>query len=125
MRIQVVDFTSVSSYSAAPEVSLKLRVDNQILESRAVGDGNYDAFVKALRKALKRLRLKCPKLSDFEVRIPPGGRTDAIVETTITWNLGKKGTLVTTGIDSDQLAAAIQATEKMLNIAVLPKELTE
>ena len=90
-----------------------------------MGDGNYDAFVKALRKALKRLQLKCPKLSDFEVRIPPGGRTDAIVETTITWNLGKAGTLVTTGIDSDQLTAAIQATEKMLNIAVLPPETAE
>ena len=125
MRIKVEDFTSVSSYTSPPRVTLKLRVDNEILETTAVGDGNYDAFVKALRKALKRFNLKCPRLSDYQVRIPPGGRTDALVETSISWALGKGRLLVTTGIDSDQLAAAIQATEKMLNTAVLPPETSE
>ena len=125
MRIKVVDFTSVSSYSAPPGVKLKLQVDGEVVETSSAGDGNYDAFVKALRKALKRFGLKCPRLSDYQVRIPPGGRTDAIVETSISWSLGKGRLLVTTGIDSDQLAAAIQATEKMLNIAVLPPETAE
>jgi len=122
MRIQVMDFTSVSSLSAAPKVTLKLRVDGEVVETKSEGDGGYDAFVKALRKGLRKFNLKCPRLSDYEVRIPPGGRTDALVETTITWNLGPGRTLVTTGIDSDQLAAAVQATEKMLNTAVLPPE---
>ena len=122
MRIQVMDFTSVSSLAAAPKVVLKLRVDSEIVETKSEGDGGYDAFVKALRKGLRKFNLKCPRLSDYEVRIPPGGRTDALVETTITWNLGPGRTLVTTGIDSDQLAAAVQATEKMLNTAVLPPE---
>ena len=122
MRIQVMDFTSVSSLAAAPKVTLKLRVDGEIVETKSEGDGGYDAFVKALRKGLRKFNLKCPRLSDYEVRIPPGGRTDALVETTITWNLGPGRTLVTTGIDSDQLAAAVQATEKMLNTAVLPPE---
>ena len=74
---------------------------------------------------MKRFDLKCPRLSDYQVRIPPGGRTDALVETSISWALGKGRLLVTTGIDSDQLAAAIQATEKMLNTAVLPPETSE
>ena len=125
MRIKVEDFTSVSSYASQPRVTLKLRVDKEILETSAAGDGNYDAFVKALRKILKQFDLKCPRLTDYQVRIPPGGRTDALVETSISWNLGKGRLLVTTGIDSDQLSAAIQATEKMLNIAVLPPETTE
>jgi D-citramalate synthase len=122
MRIQVMDFTSVSGRSAAPRVTLKLRVDDEIVETCSEGDGGYDAFVKALRKGLRKFGLKCPRLFDYEVRIPPGGRTDALVETTITWHLGAGKTLVTTGIDSDQLAAAVQATEKMLNTAVLPPE---
>ena len=125
MRIQVVDYSSSCNYHSAPKVALKLRVDQTVLETVSSGDGNYDAFVKALRKALKMFDLKCPRLSDYEVRIPPGGRTDAIVETKITWRLGNGRSLVTTGIDSDQLAAAVQATEKMLNIAVLPPESRE
>ncbi len=52
---------------------------------------------------------------DYELRIPPGGKTDAIVEATITWQ-EKENTFKTIGVDSDQLVAAIKATEKMLNI---------
>ena len=58
-----------------------------------------------------------PKLTDYEVRIPPGGKTDALVEATITWSFGGK-TYVTTGVDSDQLLAAVGATEKILNLMV-------
>ncbi|MGE4565986.1 MAG: alpha-isopropylmalate synthase regulatory domain-containing protein, partial [Victivallaceae bacterium] len=53
-----------------------------------------------------------------EVRIPPGGKTDALVETTISWDTSGHKALVTTGVDSDQLAAAIAATEKMLNFII-------
>jgi hypothetical protein len=49
------------------------------------------------------------------VHIPPGGRTDALVETTIKW----EGGLKTRGVHSDQLAAAIQATEHALNLIAL------
>jgi hypothetical protein len=49
------------------------------------------------------------------VRIPPGGKTDALVETTIKWEGGMK----TRGVHSDQLAAAIQATEHALNMIAL------
>ena len=47
--------------------------------------------------------------------IPPGGRTDALVQTVITWN--DNGRLLRTrGLDADQTEAAIKATFKMLNI---------
>jgi D-citramalate synthase len=48
------------------------------------------------------------------VTIPPGGRTDALVETVITWQNGRE--FKTRGLDPDQTAAAIKATLKMLNI---------
>ena len=56
-----------------------------------------------------------PKLLDYQVRIPPGGRTDALVETTITWKGSDGHNVVTTGVDPDQLVAAAVATEKILN----------
>ncbi|MCR4564481.1 MAG: 2-isopropylmalate synthase, partial [Bacteroidales bacterium] len=56
-----------------------------------------------------------PVLADYQVSIPPGGRSDALVQTTITWNT-PGGHFKTRGIDSDQTEAAIKATVKMLNI---------
>ena len=47
--------------------------------------------------------------------IPPGGRTDALVQTVITWNDNGR-VFRTRGLDADQTEAAIKATFKMLNI---------
>jgi D-citramalate synthase len=70
--------------------------------------------MKALQKVYKHLKRTLPKLTDYMVTIPPGGRTDALVETVITWQ-GKRE-FKTRGLDPDQTVAAIQATVKMLNI---------
>ena len=52
---------------------------------------------------------------DYQITIPPGGKTDALVAATISWD--NDGTLLKTrGIDSDQNEAAIKATIKMLNL---------
>ena len=64
---------------------------------------------------LKELTTKpLPKLIDYIVTIPPGGKTDALTETVITWELNKE--FKTRGLDPDQTVAAIKATMKMLNI---------
>jgi len=47
--------------------------------------------------------------------IPPGGKTDALVETVITWDYNGKE-FKTKGLDADQTESAIKATERMLNI---------
>ena len=61
--------------------------------------------------------IEVPQLADYRVRIPPGGRTEALVETLIRWGDAESGgTFSTVGVDSDQTAAAVIATEKMLNI---------
>ena len=75
--------------------------------------------MKALRKILRKLHVSIPRLIDYQVRIPPGGKTDALVETSITWQINGRS-VVTTGVECDQLAAAIVATEKMLNTILQP-----
>ena len=114
-NFKIVDYEAVSRLGTAPEMHIKVEIFGKTVESSAKGDGNYDAFVKALRKCLKPFDLKMPKLADYQVRIPPGGRTDAIVETTIIWQTAPGRKFVSSAVDSDQLAAAVQATEKMLN----------
>ena len=49
------------------------------------------------------------------VTIPPGGKTNALVETVIKWESNGRE-FKTRGLDSDQTSAAIQATIKMLNL---------
>ena len=118
-RIRITDFEVTTRIKATPKARVVLEMDGETIESTASGDGGYDAFVKALRKSLKKFGLSMPRLLDYEERIPPGGKTDALVETTIRWAAPGK-TLVTTGIDSDQLISAVLATEKMLNL-ILPE----
>ena len=114
-RIRIVDFEVKSHFHASPRAKVVLEIDGTRVETSAQGDGGYDAFVKALKKGLRGFGLSMFKLLNYEVRIPPGGRTDALVEATITWALGGGRTMTTTGVDSDQLVAAVMATEKILN----------
>jgi len=115
LRITAADFETKLHGVACSHVEIEY--NGQRAEAAAKGDGGYDAFVKALKKCLRTFGLTMPRLLDYQERIPPGGRTDALVETTITWNF-KGRNRITTGVDSDQLLAAVAATEKMLNLTV-------
>jgi D-citramalate synthase len=114
MRVASYEVTVGSD--ATPSAHLTLSYGKQRATATATGDGGYDAFMKALAKAAKKFGLTLPELRDFRVRIAPGGETDALVETIISWR-GEDGaeSWSTMGVDSDQLAAAVLATEKMLN----------
>lgn len=112
--IKVTNYALSSAYGMRPVASLKIEIEGNQYEESSVGDGQYDAFMRALRKIYESLNIVLPKLFDYSVSIPPGGRTDALVQTIITWDIG--GRMVRTkGLDSDQTVAAIKATIKMLN----------
>jgi len=112
---EVKDYSIVSNRGLRPAASILVRYRGKEVQATASGDGGYDAFMQALRSVETELGLHVPKLLDYEVRIPPGGKTDALVETTIQW----EGGLTTRGVDTDQLVAAIQATEHVLNAVAL------
>jgi len=114
-KIKVMNFSLSTAKGLRPVASLKIKIDGKEYEESSVGDGQYDAFMKALRKIYKTLNKDMPRLLDYVVSIPPGGKTDALVQAVITWGLGKKE-IRTRGLDSDQTVAAIIATIKMLNI---------
>lgn len=114
-NIFIKNFSLSITSGLKPSASVQLEIDGQLYQETASGDGQYDAFMKAVRKIYDSLSQKLPVLIDYEVSIPPGGRTDALVETTITWeHHGKE--FRTRGLDADQTESAIKATEKMLNI---------
>ena len=101
----------------SPEATVAVSFKGRTIEASGTGDGGYDAFMKALKHAVVQHGIEVPRLADYRVRIPPGGRTEALVETLIRWGDAERGgTFSTVGVDSDQTTAAVIATEKMLNI---------
>jgi len=109
---EITNCAVVSTKGLQPCATVRVRYLGQEYDAAGVGDGGYDAFMNALRSLADRFDRPIPRLADYEVRIPPGGQTSALVETTITWANG----LQTRGVSSDQVMAAIEATETMMNI---------
>ncbi len=115
-RVRLKGYMVSLSYGLKPHACVKIDIDGKRYEADASGDGQYDAFVKALRNIYKvTLGRTFPMLESYNVTIPPGGRTDALVQTQITWRLKDGRLLRTRALDADQTEAAIKATIKMLN----------
>lgn len=115
-KVKLVSYMVSLAYGLKPIASVKVSIDGKQYEADSTGDGQYDAFVKALRKIYKEnLNRTFPLLDNYAVTIPPGGRTDALVQTVITWR-NEDRIIRTRGLDADQTEAAIKATFKMLNI---------
>lgn len=115
-NVKLISYMVSSAYGLKPIASVKVDIDGHQYEADSTGDGQYDAFVKALRKIYEDvLDRSFPVLANYAVTIPPGGKTDALVQTIITWQYGDK-VIRTRGLDADQTEAAIKATFKMLNM---------
>jgi D-citramalate synthase len=114
-KIFIKNYSLSLSYGLRPFASVKIEIEGKMYEETSSGDGQYDAFMMALKKIYESLNKEFPLLTDYIVTIPPGGKTDALVETIISWNYTGKE-FRTKGLDADQTESAIKATEKMLNI---------
>lgn len=116
-KVKLLGYMVSLSYGIKPLASVKVSIDGQEFYGDATGDGQYDAFVKALRRIYRdKLGRQLPDLMNYAVSIPPGGRTDALVQTVITWRMLDGKVVRTRGLDADQTEAAIKATMKMLNM---------
>lgn len=114
-KVQIENYVLTHSKDLKPSVTLKISIKGELFEEHAQGDGQYDAFMNALKKIYKKMKQELPMLTDYAVRIPPGGKSDALCETIITWSFNNRE-FKTRGLDSDQTVSAIKATQKMLNL---------
>ncbi|GAB4424162.1 MAG: alpha-isopropylmalate synthase regulatory domain-containing protein [Turneriella sp.] len=138
--VEITQVTVTSGLHVKPMCSLTVEYRGKAVQVSGQGEGGYDAFMSALRSWAKEYKISLPRLTDYEVRIPPGGQTSALVECKITWNIAGLGAarekagedksmfggeltvgrdsniLTTRGVDPDQVIAAIRATERMLNV---------
>lgn len=113
--VKILNYSLSINYGLRPMASVKMEINGEVYEQAASGFGQYNALSKAMWKIYKRLGKDTPELLDYVVVIPPGGKTDAFVQTIITWKFNDR-VFKTRGLDSDQTVSAIKATVKMLNI---------
>ena len=99
-----------------PKASVMVSFQGKSSHAIETGNGGYNALMNALKAAMREYEIELPHLVDYRVRIPPSGRTEALVETFILWGREEGLGFSTSGVDSDQIGAAVIATEKMLNI---------
>ncbi|HCW14243.1 MAG TPA: 2-isopropylmalate synthase, partial [Parabacteroides merdae] len=85
-RIRILNYSLSLAQGLKPVATLKIEINGEAYQESASGDGQYDAFVRALRKIYTDLGRPFPMLTNYSVSIPPGGRTDAFVQTIISWN---------------------------------------
>ena len=103
-RVSLKSYIVNLAYGLKPMATLKIEINGKEYEESSSGDGQYDAFVRALRKIYKvTLGRKFPMLTNYAVT------------TVITWSF-EDTIFRTRGLDADQTEAAIKATVKMLNI---------
>lgn len=113
--IKMLNYSLNLTDGMRPTATVKISIHDEVYQQSATGEGQYHAFSKAMYKIYKSLDKPTPELLDYVVVIPPGGKTNAYVQTIITWKFDDK-VFKTRGLDIDQTAAAIKATMKMLNM---------
>ncbi|MCU0833166.1 MAG: 2-isopropylmalate synthase [Chromatiaceae bacterium] len=116
-HVELLGCSVSSSMDLESTASIRIRIMDEVHTAAGSGNGGFDAFMNALSKVLKRGVIILPELVDYEVRIPKGGRTDALTECIITWQ-GAGKELRTRGVHFNQVFAAINATLRMLNVLV-------
>ena len=114
-KIKIKSYYLKHKKNEKPSADVKIEIEGKTYSEKGTGDGQFDAFMNAVKKLYKKNGYSLPILTDYSVTIPPGSHSDALCETFITWKNSEKE-FVTRGLDSDQTVSAIKATEKMLNI---------
>ena len=113
--IKMLNYSLSLTDGLRPTATVKISIKGKVYQETAAGDGQYHAFSKAMFKIYRQLSKPVPELIDYEVVIPPGGKTNAYVQTIITWKFEDK-IFKTRALNIDQTVAAISATMKMLNM---------
>ena len=101
-------------------VSLRVRINDTIYKTSGSGNGGFDAFISAMKKVLDKEQFIFPELIDYQLRIPPGGKANALTECTITWS-DHDEKITTRGVNTNQVLAGIGATIRMINLKMHTK----
>jgi (R)-citramalate synthase len=115
---EVVDVESHTYNRRRPLTAITARYLDKEYQLYSQGTGGFDAFMLALHKLPRKASgVVVPRLRDFNVQIPPGSGTDALVEVIIEWEAPTvNGPFQTRGYHVDQVLASFLAAEAAMNL---------
>ena len=114
-HIKLLNCSITSGLDLESTASIRVNVKGTKHIASGSGNGGFDAFIDAINKVMKHHDYTLPALSDYEVRIPRGGNTNALTECVITWDCG--GELrKTLAVHANQVFAGVLAALKMINM---------
>ena len=113
-HIELLNCSITSGLNVDSTASIRVRIGDEMYKSAGSGNGGFDAFSMAIQAIMQKVGFDYPSLENYQVRIPPGGKTSALTESFITWQQDNK-TFRTRGVSSNQVFAGVQATMRMLN----------
>lgn len=71
--VRILNYSLSLAQGLHPAATLKIEINGCEYEQTSVGDGQYDAFMRALRQIYKhQLGREFPMLRNYTVSIPPG-----------------------------------------------------
>jgi len=104
-----------SGLNVESTASIRVKLEGKELQGSGSGNGGFDAFMAAISALLHEKGFVMPVLTDYEVHIPRGGKTDALTECVISWD-ATGHEFKTRGVDANQVLAAVKSTMRMINI---------
>ncbi|MFT6401494.1 MAG: D-citramalate synthase [Pseudohongiellaceae bacterium] len=104
-----------SGLNVESTASIRVKLEGKELQGSGSGNGGFDAFMAAISALLHERGFVMPVLTDYEVHIPRGGKTDALTECVISWD-ATGHEFKTRGVDANQVLAAVKSTMRMINI---------
>ncbi|MDX2320078.1 MAG: alpha-isopropylmalate synthase regulatory domain-containing protein [Moritella sp.] len=113
-HIELLNCSITSGLNVDSTASIRVRIGDEMYKSAGSGNGGFDAFSMAIQAIMQKVGFDFPNLENYQVRIPPGGKTSALTESFITWQQDNKS-FRTRGVSSNQVFAGVQATMRMLN----------
>jgi len=118
--VELLNCSINSGLELESTVSIRVRVNETIYKTSGSGNGGFDAFIGAMKKVLDKEKFIFPELIDYQLRIPPGGKTNALTECSVTW-LDNGEQVTTRGVNANQVLAGIGATIRMINLKMHTK----
>jgi D-citramalate synthase len=115
LRLLEAEVTSVLGQGA--RIRMKISFQSNEYRIEGTGSGGFDASIDAVANWAKEVQpnLHLPKLQSFQIRVPTTGDPGALVPATAGWENGE-GDFSTTGLDSDQVFAAIKGWLDAINL---------
>jgi D-citramalate synthase len=117
--VKLVNYEFSLKKGSPPKVRIELGCNQQLLTAQSEGDGQFDAFIRALSTVWKQM----PELMDYRIGISRKGTSGALTEAIITWR-SEDRLFTTRAVAPDQLVAAMNATVRMLNYVELRRQLS-